>query len=288
MNKPNFYAIIPANVRYDTDLTPSAKLLYGEISALSNAQGFCWATNAYFAELYNMSARNVSRLISSLADKGFIRIELINDFERKIYINVPQDNSAKALGQKSRGGQAEKVMGSQAISVPAPQDKNGYKNNTIINITDINNINNTKTNKVTNKQISDEFAFLWKLYPNKKGKPKALEHYEKARKKGLCTFDEVKNGIESYVKYIDVHGLDVTKIKHGSTYFNQHCWTDEYGNQDFQKKKEYSKFTQLMLNEMDNPDQFLFEIGVETDEQKRNCKIIYDDKGQLSERIQGH
>ena len=48
---PNYYAIIPSNVRY-SDLKPNAKLLYGEITALSNKHGFCFASNKYFANLY--------------------------------------------------------------------------------------------------------------------------------------------------------------------------------------------------------------------------------------------
>ena len=51
-NEINYYAIIPANVRYDTNLKPNEKLLYGEITALSNQKGFCYAQNQYFAKLF--------------------------------------------------------------------------------------------------------------------------------------------------------------------------------------------------------------------------------------------
>ena len=56
--KPNYYAIIPANVRYDNDLKPNEKLMFGEITALSNKNGYCTATNAYFAKLYNVTKKN--------------------------------------------------------------------------------------------------------------------------------------------------------------------------------------------------------------------------------------
>lgn len=73
--KPN-YAITPADVLYDKDLPPMAKLLYGEITCLTKKDGFCWATNAYFAELHEMSKDRISKLISILEKKGYISVHV--------------------------------------------------------------------------------------------------------------------------------------------------------------------------------------------------------------------
>ncbi|TYR75557.1 alpha/beta hydrolase [Rossellomorea vietnamensis] len=72
----NYYAIIPANVRYDKDLTPNAKLLYGEITALCNEKGYCWAGNSYFSELYKVSKKSISTWINQLSSKGYITSEI--------------------------------------------------------------------------------------------------------------------------------------------------------------------------------------------------------------------
>ena len=74
-DQPSFYAVIPANVRYDKRLTPNAKLLYGEITALCNEKGFCWASNNYFADLYEVTPQAISKWINSLSDNGFIKLE---------------------------------------------------------------------------------------------------------------------------------------------------------------------------------------------------------------------
>ena len=90
--KNNYYAIIPATVRYNKDLKPNEKLLYGEITALANSKGFCFASNRYFAELYKVTIHTVSQWISHLEKLGYVNIELIKDDkkeikERRIYIS---------------------------------------------------------------------------------------------------------------------------------------------------------------------------------------------------------
>ena len=76
-DEPNYFAIIPANVRYDKNLRDKAKLLYGEITALCNKEGFCWAKNEYFADLYDVTKTTVSTLIKNLIDNGYIKSKLI-------------------------------------------------------------------------------------------------------------------------------------------------------------------------------------------------------------------
>ena len=81
--KPNYYAIIPANVRY-SNLKPNAKLLYGEITAFSNKLGYCFASNTYFADLYDVSKNTVSRWLSDLKKLGFINIMIERDKNNQI------------------------------------------------------------------------------------------------------------------------------------------------------------------------------------------------------------
>ena len=82
-DKPNYYAIIPADVRY-SNLKPNAKLLYGEITALSNKLGYCFASNSYFAELYGVSKNTVSRWISDLNKLGFISVQIERNSNNQI------------------------------------------------------------------------------------------------------------------------------------------------------------------------------------------------------------
>lgn len=115
MNK-SYYAIIPANVRYDNELTMGARLLYGELTALSNEKGYCWATNSYFAELYKVTNKTISNWITKLEEKGYISRNIKYKKgsrqveERRIYIaprkNIPYpgENNFHTPGEKKVKG----------------------------------------------------------------------------------------------------------------------------------------------------------------------------------------
>lgn len=72
MRKPSYYAIIPAKIRYDSNLVPNEKLLFGEITALSNRYGYCWADNKYFMNLYHKTNQTITVWIDDLVKAGYL------------------------------------------------------------------------------------------------------------------------------------------------------------------------------------------------------------------------
>ncbi len=99
--QPSYYAIIPATIRYDERLKYAERLFYGEITALIGKEGYCFASNNYFAKLYEVIPGTISRWISHLSKLGYIKVEIIRDnnnaiIERRIYIT---DISCKRVVQ---------------------------------------------------------------------------------------------------------------------------------------------------------------------------------------------
>ena len=94
-------------------------------------------------------------------------------------------------------------------------------------VKDNNIIISERNDSVSKSQLEEEFEIIWSEYPNKKGKANALKYYIKARKKGT-TKEEIMNGLNNYIKYIKLEKIDQQYIKHGSTWFNNNCWEDDY------------------------------------------------------------
>ena len=89
--KNTHYIIVPAVVRYDGRLPLGSRLLYGEIKALSNKHGFCFASNGWFAERYDVTDVTISNWISKLKKYKYITISY--NPHRRIF--VPKTNEKK-------------------------------------------------------------------------------------------------------------------------------------------------------------------------------------------------
>lgn len=144
-------------------------------------------------------------------------------------------NGCKPKKNKQNGSKAE-----------ANHKQNGSKAEANVNDNDNDNVNENDIKtyahqdaRVSEKDLKNEFEKLWELYPNKKSKSKAMRSYISARKrkKDPVTYEQVKTGIEAYNKYIQAKGLDMQYIKHGSTWFHQECWNDDY-NSDSKPKAQ--------------------------------------------------
>lgn len=143
---PNYYSILPANVRYDKRLSASEKVFYSEITALTNMNGVCNASRAYFANLYGVSKSTISVWTTRLKDLGFIEVEQIMDgkliVERVIRLVSIESNDEQEVVRKTEKGWEEK---------PSYGGSKNLTENT--NLTDS---NNTLTESNNNNYVESE------------------------------------------------------------------------------------------------------------------------------------
>ena len=82
---------MPSELKKDKRIKPQAKLIYIEIAWLCQKESFCWASNAYFTQEYDLPDKMASRYINELATYGYIKTELdktsSQKARRKIYIS---------------------------------------------------------------------------------------------------------------------------------------------------------------------------------------------------------
>lgn len=70
----DYFTILPAAVRHDHSLSPLAKLVYGDISALARITGLCTATNATLGAENGRGKTAIGEAITALEERGHIRV----------------------------------------------------------------------------------------------------------------------------------------------------------------------------------------------------------------------
>jgi len=188
MDTPSYWAVIPAKVRY-SNLKPSAKLLYGEITCLQNKTGYCFATNRYFSELYGVTKNTVSSWVSQLEKMGFITVELERNQHKQII--------KRKIGITENG--------------VTPLTNNGEDNITRVNNTSINNIT-IREQKFLNSvslleydlELKKEFCDYW----CEKNPSKNKMRFE------LCKTFDVDLRLKRWVKNNEMWNKKTTEGKH--------------------------------------------------------------------------
>ena len=164
MDKPAFFAILPAAVRYDARLKPMERILYSEITALADRTGYCYASNRYFIELYGVTDRAVQKWIKDLTACGYITVEVLGGAgqgrcERRItpifsLWDVRQTPEQKFATPEQKFGDTPEQKFAQ------PPNKSSGR---------IIQDNNTSNNNTT-RACARGFDRFWAAYPRKVGK----------------------------------------------------------------------------------------------------------------------
>ena len=67
---------IPAEILLNNDLSDKEKIILSMVLYLSDETGSCFASNKYIASIVNVTSDRVSKIISSLKDKGYVDVNL--------------------------------------------------------------------------------------------------------------------------------------------------------------------------------------------------------------------
>lgn len=191
---PSYYAVLPAYIRYDNELSSFEKLLYAEISALANKSGICWAENTYFAKLFQKNTVTISRAIKKI--------------ERKDYIIVTyQKNGSQVVLRAIQIHVPEMLMAEEDESIEN-QDETVNESEVTVNVAVNKNANRTvnKNAKENNTRDDKEILNNKLLSIKKKFKKPTLEEIS-----AYCV--ERKNNVnpEKFLNYYESNGWRVGK-----------------------------------------------------------------------------
>lgn len=238
-SRPGYYAIIPADVRYDDRIPANAKLLYGEVSALIGADGFCFASNQYFAQIYGMSVDSISRLFKKLEEHGYIKRELEKDksgqvVRRKIFLSVsipriqPPDNFADTPRQNCGEGTCKKVgdtnLSNTNNNPPNPPEGVGEPKG---------KKNSRQRSKAQAETLPVRFDGFWLFYRqhvppdrNAGNRQKAIRAWDKLAPDAALADTLAKSLAKQVKTEAWKSGIGVP---HASTWLNNRGWEDDWG-----------------------------------------------------------
>lgn len=210
------------------DLSLEAKALYFLLGMGADDEGFIAPKK--ILKLHSVQEKNLNELISSNFIIQFKSgIIVIVDWKRNNYLNQARVVDTIYQDEKKQLRFDENALKYTCLTnVKQMLNQNRIEeNSTDKNRKEENRIEIVKKNSFNNSKLVEEFERLWNLYPNKRSKNKALNYYIASRSKGT-TYEDVENGLYNYLDYITREKIEPKFIKHGSTWFFQECWKDEY------------------------------------------------------------
>lgn len=170
------------------------------------------------ALLVDEDPENVSLTISFLESKGLL--EIVEDDE--YFLNkVPEMVGSEGYStERVRRHRAKKALQSNTKTLHCNTDVTKRRDRDREEL-------ELENNKPSKSLLTEQFNKLWKEYPNKKGKENAFKSYKKAVKDDVAD-ETILDGIRRYKKEIEIKHTEQQYICHGSTFFSQRRWEDDY------------------------------------------------------------
>lgn len=237
------YCTIQGWMVTDLELKGNSLIIYAIINGFSQTEDQAYKGSLqYLADWTNSTKRGVIKTLNGLIDRGLIEkkttiVDGVKHCEYWVTKFTTPVNKVHHPGEQSSLPPVNKVHHPGELSSP----NNNKDNNSVDNKED----NKVDKHSLTEQQLDAEFELLWQKYPNKKGKPAAFKSYSKARKAGTSK-KKIEDGIDAYRAYIETRHIEPRYIKHGSTWFNQQCWEDDYETDQYLEKER-------KINNMPNP-----------------------------------
>ena len=140
LNKPSYYAVIPATVLFNEKLKPNEKLLYAVITSLANKEGYCFASNKYLAEKLKVDPKTISNWITNLRKQNYIYVEILRNekqeiTERKIHpCDVPYTSNNRYPYPLKNGEGIHQKMENNNISLNNINTMSSFKKKFLENV----------------------------------------------------------------------------------------------------------------------------------------------------------
>ena len=220
--KPENFVTLSGFMITDLHLKGNELIVYAIIYGFSQAEGTAFRGSAqYLADWTNSTRQGVMKNLKSLMQKGLIdrRAAMINGRSGYEY-----------YATKFTCKQSLHDLSTEFTPTCKQSLHNNIDNNIADNIAD--NIDTCASDfdtikKLSLKELENDFEEIWQDYPKKQGKEAAKKAYIKARKAGVSNC-EIAAGLTRYKLFIQANRTEDRYIKHGSTWFNQKCWEDDY------------------------------------------------------------
>ena len=198
------YGVLPKSIMQDRKLKIESKAIFAYLITYAGNGDTAFPGRELICQDLGISKDRFYKYMNELKENGYIEITQVKNTEGKfahnVYKLIPFPEIPDTVNPDTEN--------------PCTGNKDTKSNNNKNNNNNIYSTSKEKQSPKNDKQL-EQIEKLWALYPNKKGKSRAIKDIKKHMKN--YTYEQLENAVKTYAT--EVAGRDKQYIKHGSTFF---------------------------------------------------------------------